>query len=177
VIRVASIEINRAPVLSLWAAIVAERAGLSEDESLSVGRAVAGLTAQSKGRRLGLYKQPPASETEKLRGMRDDLDARSLEFMHRTIPIIRQGSEIRALSKAKAIEPDSVRRYLDTKFGEQLPLFRDALRALAASMPVETLLATAMDLYATFRPTVPSGAAGWGKRGTFDTGTIDVLRT
>jgi len=30
--------INRAPVLTLWAAVVAERLGLDQDEALTVGR-------------------------------------------------------------------------------------------------------------------------------------------
>jgi hypothetical protein len=54
-----SILINRAPVLTLWAATVAERLGFARDEALSLGKAVAGLTAQSKGRRLGIYKAAP----------------------------------------------------------------------------------------------------------------------
>src|ERR1043166_6331456 len=53
------ITINRAPVLTLWAAVVAERLGFDRDEALSFGKAVAGLTAQSKGRRLGIYKPVP----------------------------------------------------------------------------------------------------------------------
>ena len=51
-----TISINRAPVLTLWAAVVAERLGFDEDEGLSLGKALAGLTAQTKGRRLGIYK-------------------------------------------------------------------------------------------------------------------------
>src|ERR1019366_6651561 len=35
------ITINRAPVLTLWAAIVAERLGFTHDEALTLGRAVA----------------------------------------------------------------------------------------------------------------------------------------
>ena len=46
------IKINRAPVLTLWAAIVAERLGHDSHEALTLGKAVAGLNAQSKGRRL-----------------------------------------------------------------------------------------------------------------------------
>lgn len=49
------ISINRAPVLTLWAAVVSQRLGFRWDESLSLGRALAGLNAQSKGRRLGLF--------------------------------------------------------------------------------------------------------------------------
>jgi hypothetical protein len=41
--------INRAPVLTLWATIVAERLGFDEDAALSLGKAVADLNAQSKG--------------------------------------------------------------------------------------------------------------------------------
>jgi len=37
-----NIVINRAPVLTLWAATVAERTGFERDEALSLGKAVAG---------------------------------------------------------------------------------------------------------------------------------------
>ncbi len=37
------IQINRAPVLTLWAAVVAQRLGFNRDEALSLGRALAGL--------------------------------------------------------------------------------------------------------------------------------------
>jgi hypothetical protein len=40
--------INRTPVLTLWVATVAERLGFDEDEALSLGKAVAGMNAQSK---------------------------------------------------------------------------------------------------------------------------------
>jgi hypothetical protein len=53
---VKTISINRAPVLTLWAAVVAQRLGFAEDEALTLGKAVAGLNAQSKGRRLGIFK-------------------------------------------------------------------------------------------------------------------------
>ena len=53
------IQINRAPVLTLWAAIVAERLGFNPDEALSLGKALAGLNAQSKVRRLGIFKPTP----------------------------------------------------------------------------------------------------------------------
>src|SRR5262245_24241278 len=47
---------NRAPVLMLWAAVVAQRLGFDEDEALTLGKALAGLNAQAKGRRLGIFK-------------------------------------------------------------------------------------------------------------------------
>src|SRR4051794_17572347 len=51
-----TVSVNRAAVLTLWAAVVAERLGFDAGEALSLGRAVAGLNAQSKGRRLGIFK-------------------------------------------------------------------------------------------------------------------------
>jgi type II secretory pathway component PulK len=58
-----TISINRAPVLTLWAAVVAERLGFDQDEALTLGKAVAGLNAQAKGQRLGIFK--PHEETVK----------------------------------------------------------------------------------------------------------------
>ena len=50
------IKINRAPVLTLWAAVVAERLGFKRAEALTLGRAVAGLNAYAKGVALGLFR-------------------------------------------------------------------------------------------------------------------------
>src|SRR5262249_15832168 len=56
-----TLKINRAPVLTLWGAVVAERLGYARDEALTPGKAVAGRNAQSKGQRLGIY-HPPSDE-------------------------------------------------------------------------------------------------------------------
>ncbi len=61
-----NILINRAPVLTLWATTVAERLGFDQDEALSLGKAVAGLNAQSKGQRLGIFK-PVSHEVKRAR--------------------------------------------------------------------------------------------------------------
>jgi hypothetical protein len=52
------IRINRAPVLTLWAAVVAERLGFDRDTALTLGQAVAGLSAYAKGVPLGIITQP-----------------------------------------------------------------------------------------------------------------------
>lgn len=80
-----TISINRAPVLTLWAAVVSQRLGFSEDEALSLGRAVAGLNAQAKGRRLGIFKpheRKPKEAREKERGERF-----FIEVCGRTVPV------------------------------------------------------------------------------------------
>ena len=58
-------------MLTLWAAVVAQRLGFRWDESLSLGKALAGLNAQSKGRRLGIFKpqeEKPKAARERERG-------------------------------------------------------------------------------------------------------------
>jgi hypothetical protein len=41
------IRINRAPVLTLWAAVVAERLGFDRDTALTLGQVVTGVSAQT----------------------------------------------------------------------------------------------------------------------------------
>ena len=60
-----SVTINRAPVLTLWASVVAERLGFEREEALTLGKAVAGLTAQSKGQRLGIFTPSPVEVRKK----------------------------------------------------------------------------------------------------------------
>jgi hypothetical protein len=56
--------VNRAPVLTLWAAVVPEVLGFEYDEALTLGRAVAGLNAYSKGVSLGLFQPTPREVKE-----------------------------------------------------------------------------------------------------------------
>ena len=53
-----TVRINRAPVLTLWGAVVAERLGMLYETALTVGQVLAGLNAYSKGERLGIYSPP-----------------------------------------------------------------------------------------------------------------------
>jgi hypothetical protein len=51
-----TISINRAPVLILWAAVVARRLAFDEGEALTLGKAVAGLNARAKGLKLVIFR-------------------------------------------------------------------------------------------------------------------------
>lgn len=44
------VKINRAPVLTLWVAVVAERQGFTWEAGMTFGKAISGMLAQSKGR-------------------------------------------------------------------------------------------------------------------------------
>ena len=163
-----SIKINRAPVLTLWGVIVAERLGYSHDEALTLGKAMAGLNAQSKGQRLGIFSP---SETELDTKIAENPKPRSagetrmVEVVGRMVPAIQTESGLRATAKGEAIDPKSVERYLEKKFGAALGEVQAALETLAQTYPPRELEQRAFKLYEQFRPSVPEGTAGWGASG------------
>src|SRR6266436_1561126 len=108
--------INRAPVLTLWAAVVAERLGFNHDEALSLGKALAGLNAQSKGRRLGIFKPTP-KELKKVRERKRGEEF-WVDLLGRALHVVNTRQGVRAVVQSKPIEPEGVDRYLESKFGE-----------------------------------------------------------
>jgi hypothetical protein len=56
------IRVNRAPVLTLWAAVVAERLGYPPETALTLGRFVEGSSARAKARRLGIIEEKQDTE-------------------------------------------------------------------------------------------------------------------
>ena len=48
---------SRAPVLTLWAAVVAERLGYDAEAAVTLGRAVAGSSARVKARAIGIAEK------------------------------------------------------------------------------------------------------------------------
>jgi hypothetical protein len=167
------ISVNRAPVLTLWVSVVAEHLGYARDEALTLGKAVAGLNAQSKGRRLGIYK--PGREKERKPPARKPGESFAVEILGRQVPVVETKSGVRALAKDKAIEPASVEGYLERKFGDNLADVRKAMAALAASFDADTLADRAYSLYETFRPDIPSGRRGWGAKGDLSLSLIRSL--
>jgi hypothetical protein len=164
--------INRAPVLTLWASVVAERLGFDRDEALSLGKGVAGLTAQSKGRRLGIYKPVP-QEIKKARAKKPTEEF-LVEVCGRPVPAINTKDGVRAVNKGKPVEPAGVEKYLEGKFGDALEAVRQEMRALAKGFKPEQLATRAFRLYEKFRPVVPEDASGWGAKGVLD---LDRIRS
>lgn len=168
------IRINRAPVLTLWAAVVAERLGFAHDEALTLGRAVAGLNAYSKGVSLGLFTPTPDEVRAKRAKLRPK-ETITVDLMHRAVPAVHTEQGLRALAGVKPMDPASVERYLAAKFGEGYEPARDAMRALAKSRVPAQLAREAYSLYEHFRPAVPPGVRGWGAAGTLDLDAIERL--
>jgi hypothetical protein len=168
-----NILINRAPVLTLWATTVAERLGFDRDEALSLGKAVAGLNAQSKGQRLGIFKPAP-QEVKKSRARKRGEEF-FVEICGRQVPAINTTDGVRAVIKNQPIEAKSVQRYLESKFGESLGTARSAMRDLAKAFRPEQLRTKAFALYEEFRPAIPAGVRGWGAKGNLDIDRIHSL--
>src|SRR5687767_1872537 len=168
------IKINRAPVLTLWAAIVAERLGYDEQEALTFGKAVAGLNAQSKGRRLGIYEEKKGEE--KARRKEEERPARVefIEILGRGVPAVKTAQGLRATIKGEQIEAESVQKYLKQKFADDLAAARLAMEKLAKAYTPRQLEHEAYSLYEKFRPKIPEGTKGWGAKGDLD---LDYIRS
>ena len=168
------VTINRAPVLTLWAAVVAERMGFDREEALTMGKAVAGMNAYAKGVRIGIYQPAPASVREQRKVLREG-EQLHVDLLNRAVPVTRTSEGLRALAKEKPVNPASVEKYLASKFGPSLEAVRAAMTGLAASLPPHGLAQQAFRLYEDFRPAIPAGERGWGAAGVLDLDVIEAL--
>jgi hypothetical protein len=163
------LNVNRAPVLTLWAAVVAMRLGHPQDTALTLGRAVAGSAARVKARSIGREER------------KTDRDADTPELRppdHVTAPVFLLGKNIRLLPNAdgelraadgdQPADPAAVQRYLAKAFGHQLDAVREAMEELAGRYEPAELNRIGFRLYERFRPEIPAGNAGWGARGELD---------
>ncbi len=166
------IKINRAPVLTLWATIVAERLGYNKNESITFGKAVAGLNAQSKGRRLGIYEEK--SKEDKKEEKEKPAKTEFIELLGRGIPAIKTPQGLRAAIKGEEIDPQSVEKYLKQKFKDDYDDARAAMEQLAKAYTPKQLESEAYGLYEKFRPDIPGGKKGWGAKGELD---LDYIRS
>jgi len=162
------IKINRAPVLTLWATIVAERLGYNKNESLTFGKAVAGLNAQSKGRRLGIYEEKSEDEKKEEKQKEKPVKVEFIELLGRGVPAVKTSQGMRAAIKGEEIDPQSVEKYLKQKFGDDLDEARTAMEKLAKAYTPKQLESEAYGLYEKFRPKIPEGTKGWGAKGNLD---------
>ena len=168
------IKINRAPVLTLWAAVVAKRLGYDEETALTLGKAVAGLNAQSKGKKLGIYEEK--SEDEKKEDKKKERAAKPdfIELLGRGIPAVKTPKGLRAAIKGEPIHAESVQTYLEQKFKDDLDDTRKAMKKLAKAYTPKQLESKAYALYEKFRPEIPEGVKGWGAKGELD---LDYIRS
>ena len=168
------IKINRAPVLTLWATVVAERLGYDEDTALTLGKAVAGLNAQSKGKKLGIYEEKSEEEKKEDKKKEKAAEPEFIELLGRGIPAVKTPRGLRAAIKGEPIHAGSVQAYLEQKFKDDLNDTRKAMQKLAKSFTPKQLESKAYGLYEKFRPEIPEGKKGWGAKGELD---LDYIRS
>ena len=166
-----SLTIGRAPVLTLWAAVVAQCLGFTWDEALTLGRAVAGLNAYKSGGHLGLFRPTPETERERRRKARAG-ETLQVYLLHRAVEAVQRPDGVRATNKERIISPDNVDQYLRGRFGESFDVAHRAMADLAKSLPPDVLADRAYALYERFRPATPVGVDGRGMSGTLD---LDLL--
>jgi hypothetical protein len=172
-----NIKVNRSPVLTLWATVVAERLGYNHDEALTLGRMVTSLDAQAKGKRLGIYKEHVERKEKRAEELKKKLkqgEVFLVQIVGRTVPAKMTDHGIRAVTEGKPVDPESVNRYLEKKFGPELGDVRAAMEKLAKAYSPEELTDEAYTLYEKFRPIIPGGKRGWGAQGELD---LDYIRS
>jgi hypothetical protein len=138
---------------------------------------LAGLNAQSKGQRLGIFtpaEKNPDAGAEPVR-KKESQETSYVELMGRALPVVNTSAGLRAIAKDEPVTPESVERYLQGKFGENLPEVRQAMEALSRAFTPEVLAVRAFSLYEQFRPKIPEGVKGWGAAGELDLETLHTL--
>ncbi len=162
-----AIRVNRAPVLTLWAAVVAERLGHAPATALSLASVVAGTAARAKARRLGLAEDRSAGEGP-ARPRRE-----VARLLGRDIPLVHgENGTVLAERDGHPVPAGPVEAYLARAFGPRLDEVRATMDELAGSIAPEELNRIGFRLYEAFRPDVPADVSGWGAKGRLELARI-----
>ncbi|MFL5333130.1 MAG: hypothetical protein ACJ8H8_08085 [Geminicoccaceae bacterium] len=146
---------------------MAERLGFDRSTALTLGQAVAGLSAYAQGVSLGIIEPKP----ELVREQSDRLaEAEQLyvDLLGRAVHVVRTPDGLRAVNKGKLGNPVQIEKYLAGKFKDRLEDARSAMAELAAVHGPADLYRRGFRLYEQFRPGVPAGESGWGAMGELD---------
>jgi hypothetical protein len=127
--------VNRAPVLTLWAAILAERLGYTPDTALTLGRFVAGSSARAKARRLGIADEAQEAEERRVRAAELKPRRQTIRLLGREVPVLAVADgTLRAEEDGKPAVAKSVQTYIARAFGDRLREVRAAMESVAASL-------------------------------------------
>lgn len=157
-----TVTVNRAPLLTLWMSLVALRQGFSRCDSLRAGRAISGMLAEAKGKRLGIFIDKQAATDRQAKPARGYIEI--------------AGFRVPA-ERIDKISVDKVRQYLERSFKNDLDRTVDKLTSLCNAYHPAKIGERAFALYETFRPDIDEGQAGWGQRGILYFQMIDRLRS
>jgi len=164
--------INRAPVLELWAATVTSflYPDVSWETSLSAGSAISTLCAISKGRAIGTIDKPDSSTSEKKKQRHSKNDQiEELEVMGFHLKL-KDGHVLVGEKPKKASEQTLIKKFGEVAYKQAKETFQDSLQSWSGQE--EELNAHAFHHYGAFRPTVPKGQKGWGRKGILSLQTV-----
>ncbi|KAF9055396.1 hypothetical protein BDZ89DRAFT_1055989 [Hymenopellis radicata] len=160
--------INRAPIMTAWSMIVAERQGFKREEALSIASAYTEMNALAKGVSLGIYKDGKQKGIEANRGGTQPY----VELMGRRALYQVQSNQWRALVNGTPAQPSVAFSYISRSLRQTTPYIIGAMRLLAESFAPAELNQKGWELYAEFRPVV----SGWGERAEVKCDSILDLR-
>ena len=167
-----SILINRAPVLELWAACVTAFlcSKLSWSTALSVGSAISSLCAVAKGRAIGTTDPPDGAKAEQKRRDRAERDIlEEVEVMGFHVKL-KDGQAMVGDKPKKANEEALKKKYGESAYERVRSTFAASLKAWKGKE--DDLDVQAFHFYEVFRPTVPPGQKGWGRKGMLNLETV-----
>ncbi|KAK9897322.1 hypothetical protein P389DRAFT_183270 [Cystobasidium minutum MCA 4210] len=163
-----SVVINRAPVMTAWATVVAERLGFSRQEALSISHTYTNMNATSKGVSLGIYSPEKGKQRTTVGPSQPYVD-----LMGRKVPVLAlQTGEWRGIANGAIAEPEQAFGYIQRSFRQNMSAAIGAFRLLAETIEPDELNKLGFNLYAEFRPEVH----GWGERGHLNLGKVLDLR-
>ncbi|KAF4575022.1 hypothetical protein EYR36_006378 [Pleurotus pulmonarius] len=163
-----SVVVNRAPVMSAWATVVAERMGFNREEALSIASVYTEMNAISKGVALGIFDKNRANDASASRnGSQPYVDFIGRRSLYET-----QNGQWRAILNGSPASPGTAFGYISRSFKHLTPFVLGSLQLLAQSYSQKEINEKAWGLYAEFRPTVD----GWGQRSVMKCADILALR-
>jgi hypothetical protein len=161
------IVINRAPVLQLWGASVAQflHPNIPWSTCLGIGSQIAALCAISKGRSIGTIEQAdPDKKAEKDKKRRKTAESADEELKVMGFAMQVKNSEVVAQGKPKKANEALLKgKFGDGGYEAARSTMAEALKSWKGK---ETdLNKKAFAMYEHFRPSVQSGQRGWGRKG------------
>ncbi|KAJ3866084.1 hypothetical protein EV359DRAFT_72057 [Lentinula novae-zelandiae] len=160
--------VNRAPLMTAWATVVAERMGFQREEALSIASSYTEMNALSKGVSLGIYKEGKQKGLEAAKGGTQPY----VDLMGRRPLYQIQNNCWRALHNGTPAQPSTAYAYLSRSLRQTMPFIMGALRLLVNSFTPQEINEKAWGLYTQFRP----AGEGWGERSEVRCTTILALR-
>ncbi|KAJ3488378.1 hypothetical protein NLI96_g2901 [Meripilus lineatus] len=167
--------VNRAPIMTAWAFVVAERMGFQREEALSIATVYTEMNAISKGVSLGIYKEGKQEGREaKKDGSQPYVDLMGRRQVIFSGPLPRPPRQTDAsltIGTHHCLLLGSY-SYIKRSLQQTTPQIIGALRLLSQTYSPSEINTQGYSLYVDFRPEV----GGWGKKGQVKCEKILSLR-